>query len=347
MKISNASQLPTRFFGLHFCPGTAEYVEPGKEPYKVYINGDTAKQMDPTFEGKPVYVGHRDEVNLKDLATEIDGLVVRSFYNALDGKQWVEFMVMSDAGHEAIKKGWRLSNSYVPDTLGSGGQWNGMQYKNEIVKATYHHLAIVPNPRYAESVILTPEEFKAYNDNKASEIKRLSNSQEKQSMFNLFKREPVKNAADFDGMMIALPKSGREITINQLVEEADKAAALKGFASGEEKFKVGESEMTVNAMAKELCNMKKANEDREEEDKKKEKEAKDNADMSEEDKKKKAAEMEEKENAKKKNELLELAKKNGMEHFLQLQNADKVEQVTQNVIQDGVALGKANYGSDN
>ena len=62
MKVKNAKSLPEIYYGLHMVEGTAEYSEAGKEPYRIYIGETTIKNMNPTFQGKPVYVDHVDEV---------------------------------------------------------------------------------------------------------------------------------------------------------------------------------------------------------------------------------------------------------------------------------------------
>src|SRR5689334_328672 len=101
MKIENAKTLPKIYYGLHFLPGTAEYREPAKEPYRIFIGEEAIKNMNASFAGRPVYVHHVDEVNL-DKIQEADGYVVESFYNKNDGKTWAKFIVVSDRAHEAI-----------------------------------------------------------------------------------------------------------------------------------------------------------------------------------------------------------------------------------------------------
>lgn len=229
-RIDNAKDNPQVFYGLHFAPGVAEYQGPEGEPFRIFINEDTAKQMDPTYEGKPVYVRHVDKVDLANLQNEADGYVAESFYNEADGKHWVKFIVVSDAGKEAIRKGWRLSNSYQPKHMGPGGHWHGVEFKNEITAGEYDHLAIVENPRYDESVILTPEQFKKYNNEKKIELVALKNEAEKPQggSMNWFKREKVKNAEDFLTMSVELPKSKREVAISKLINEADEAIMAEG-----------------------------------------------------------------------------------------------------------------------
>lgn len=249
--MQNAKQLPKVYFGLHMAEGVAEYREDGQDPYRICINENTLKDMDATFRGRPVYVRHVEDVNLDTLQTDADGYVVRSFFNQADGKHWVEFLVVSDRGHEAVRNGWRLSNAYKPKGFAGGGQWHGVDYQKEITKGEYEHLAIVPNPRYEESKILTPEQFKLYNSDKELELLRIANSKgEKMSPLSFFKKTKVENAGDFENTTVILPQSKVEKTIAQLVNEADGQLMEKEkspqMANGDHRVKVGEEEMSLN-----------------------------------------------------------------------------------------------------
>lgn len=226
MKISNTGG--KIYYGMHFYPGVAEYAEPDKNPFRIFINEDTIRAMNPTFAGKPIFVEHVDEVdqNIDALKKEADGWVIESFFNQADGKTWVKFIVVSDRAERAIANGFRLSNAYLPNLRTKDGLWNGVQYQQEVVGGEYEHLAIVKTPRYDESVIMTPEEFKAYNTNKETELKRLANSTIKKETtgmkaLNFFKKSKVENATDFESMSVTLPKTGKEKTLVQLVNEAD------------------------------------------------------------------------------------------------------------------------------
>lgn len=258
--ILNAQRLPEVYFGLHMVEGVAEYAE--HDNRRIYINENTIKNMDPSFKGKPVYVNHVDGVDLKNLQTEADGYVIRSFFNEADGKHWCEFIVVSDAGHQAIKNGWKLSNAYLPVETSSGGECHGVQYDEEVTRGEYEHLAIVQDPRYQESDILTPAQFKVYNENKKAELLRLTNSKKGKLMaLKLFKRAKIENAAalDLENTMVELPKTKREVSISTLVNEADEKEEKKKdmmcnmdhhVMFGEKKMKVGD---LVNAH-QEMCN---------------------------------------------------------------------------------------------
>jgi hypothetical protein len=257
MRVENAKIKPQILYGLHMAVGVAEYREPGAEPYRIFVGEEAIKSMDPTFQGCPVYVSHVDEVDLENIQEEADGFVIRSFYNAIDGKHWSEFIVVSDRGHEAIRQGWKLSNAYLPTEFKGSGIWHGVDYAKEVVRGEYEHLAIVPNPRYAESVILTPEEFKAYNGQKEIELKRLANSKEKEGVFKMglkfFQKKTVENAqvADLENMSVMLPKSKREMTIAQIVNQADELVVNEDkpkMANGTDMVKCNEEDMTVASM---------------------------------------------------------------------------------------------------
>lgn len=267
------------FFGIHFYPGVAEYQEPGKDMFRVFLNEKTIRSMDPDFAGKPVFVEHVEgvEPSIDELRKEADGWVIRSFYNAADGKHWCEFIIVSERGLRAVKNGMRLSNAYLPKTYAQGGMWNGVSYDKEITSAEYEHLALVNNPRYEESVILSTEDFKKYNEDHQMELKRLANSKEEQGEskmgLNFFKRAKIENALDIESTVVQLPKSKKEMTISELVEAHDKIVNMHGYASEDHMVKVGENEMSVKDLVKkhmDQCNemeeMKKNSEASEKED---------------------------------------------------------------------------------
>lgn len=357
------------FYGMHFYPGVAEYQEQGKDPYRVFLNEDTIRSMDPSFAGRPIFVEHVDGVdsNIDELRKEADGWVIESFYNSADGKHWVKFIVVSERAERAIQNQMRLSNAYVPTRFANGGTWNGVSYTKEITGGEYEHLAIVRNPRYEESVIMTPDEFKKYNEDKFVELKRLSNSKdqkgESKMAFNLFRRAKVDNAADIEGICVVLPKSKREVEISTLINEMDMAEEKKqtndGLADPAHKVKlhdgsycnVAELVEKHKAICDELEGMKAKKEDD------MGGEGKDDASMDNgEEEKKKAAEIAEGEDkelkeAKKQNEL-EVAKKKEEDKAkaLALKNAHLKTVEEKALVVDlpelRVARGKAQFGSN-
>lgn len=242
------------FYGMHFYPGLARYQRPGQEPLTVFLNENTIRNMSPSFTGRPVFVEHKEDVNqdLDELRGEADGWVIESFFNSADGKTWAKFIVTSQRGLEAVRQGWRLSNAFYPESYKPGGMWNGIPYQKEVANGEFEHLAIVEEPRYEESVIMTPEQFKRYNDGLTAELKKLSNSKEKETM-KFWKRAKIENAADVKDLgevMVTLEKSKKDVTVKEAVEEYDKFLNMNGYANGDHYVKVGENEMTVNDLVK-------------------------------------------------------------------------------------------------
>lgn len=220
----------TIWYGIHFYPGVAQYKEDGSDPYCVFLCEDTLRKMDPTFAGCPVFVLHVDDIetDLDTLRAEADGWVSESFFNQADGKHWVKFVAVSEKANRAISQGYKLSNCYMPKTFGSGGTWNGVDYKKEITDGVYEHLALVPNPRYEESIILSPEDFKKYNLDKLEELKKVSNAKKEEPMkFNFFKKTKVENSLDLEIMSVMLPRSKSEVNIAKLINDADEAEMHK------------------------------------------------------------------------------------------------------------------------
>jgi hypothetical protein len=359
-------------YGMHFYPGIAGYNEPKKGDFKIFLNEDVLRKMDSSFAGKPIFVEHVDEVdpNIDQLRKEADGWVVESFFNAADGKHWCKMVIVSERAERAIKNGYKLSNAYIPQLNGKSGVWNGIDYQNEVVDGEYEHLAIVQNPRYAESIIMTPEEFKSYNENLKIELSRISNSQPKEksmlSKMKFWNRKPVENSIDLENVSVTLPKSGKEFSIFQIVnamdememkkkenkkenkeedveeelEEKKKKVDVEGDLHNEEGAEDEEVEAEKEEKKKELKNKKMKNKKEEMEDCYNEDE--------EEDKKakKKLKELEEHEEEEIKEEEVKKNKKMKNENFYKLKNAHEiVHKVENDDFHDQISRGKAKYGS--
>lgn len=379
--VLNASQEPIVLFGKHFRIGVAEYADPGNDPYRILINEDAAKSMDKTFSGKPLYVLHVDKVDLHNIQAQADGYVTRSFYNKADGAHWAEFILVSDAAHKAYRDGWKLSNAYHPSFKNnSDGTWQGVHYDKEVEGGVYEHLALVPNPRYSESIILTEEDFKKYNsDREAESSMRLANSIKEKVMakFSLFKRRAVENTTDLnlEELMVVLPKSKKELSISNALDQFD-ALLLKnmdGYASDDHMVKVGDEEMTVAQLikwaVKAKAEEKQANEEGDKDEDKKDKQENDDG-LSRDQQpgeaqngkaklefEAAAQDREDKERASLNKSLDGQApkpkpvvdKEQGKKNFDKLKNADRSVYADQTIIHtnfDRVALGKARYGSN-
>lgn len=252
MKINNANSLPKRYFGLHMVPGVAYYAE---HEAMVYVSPQVAEAMNQTLMMKPIFVLHVDDYDVKDLEREADGYVIRSFFNEADGAHWCEFIAITDAAQQAIEQGWVLSNSYLIKEEGASGSWHDVPFDIEVIRGEYDHIAVVNNPRYKESVVMTPEQFKEYCEKKRAERLKIANSKgDSMSKFTFFKRQKIEkldNSGDIESLIVTLPKSKLEKTITQLVNESDEAEMKKGekkYVSESDMVKVGEAEMTVKEL---------------------------------------------------------------------------------------------------
>lgn len=266
----NAKEEPRIFYCKHIAPGVCAY-----EDETILIGEEALKEMDKTFAGKPIYVNHQ-KVNLENLQEEADGYVAESFYLPEDGCHWAKMIIVSDKGQEAIRKGWKVSNAYVPDEFGIGGEWHNVPYNREVMKAHYTHLALVDNPRYEEATVLTPEQFKQYKEEKKAQLKELENTKgEGKTMFKLFKKAEVTNSDDLSKVMVEL-SNGSAVSIGEMVNSVEeklkeeKASKKNEDDILEKTVKVNGEEIKVADLIKEYeskCN--KCNEDKEEDEEKK------------------------------------------------------------------------------
>ena len=257
----NAKEEPKVFYCKHITSGVCAYADE-----TILIGEEALKEMDKTFAGKPIYVNHQP-VNLENLQEEADGYVAESFYLPEDGSHWAKIIIISDKGHEALRKGWKVSNAYIPDEFGVGGEWHNIPYNREVMKAHYTHLALVDNPRYEEAVVLTPEDFKMYKEEKQAQLKALENNKEpkgegKTMKWKLFKKTEVTNSDDLSKVMVEL-SDGSAVSIGEMVnsvEEKLKAEEEKKDACHNED--VLEKVVKVNGEEMSVADLVKAYEDK-------------------------------------------------------------------------------------
>jgi hypothetical protein len=322
----NAKEEPKVFYCKHIAPGVCAYADE-----TILIGEEALKEMDKTFAGKPIYVNHQ-KVDLENIQQEADGYVAESFYLPEDGSHWAKMIIVSDKGHEAIRKGWKVSNAYVPDEFGIGGEWHNIPYNREVMKAHYTHLALVDNPRYEEAVVMTPEDFKTYKESKREQLKQLENSKnqkgEKRMNWKLFERKEVTNSEDIANKMVEL-SNGSTVSIREMinaVEEDLKEKEAKCNETLESVVKVNGEDMTVKDLIKEYeskCNKCNEDEDKkdEEEEKKAKKASKKNA---EEDKEEEKKDSEEEDKEKEEKESKKNAKKNEGEEIDKRKEIDEI-----------------------
>jgi len=336
----NASQFPRTFYARHMQPGTCGY-----EDEIVLVDTDAIKKMIPTGVNKPIYIHHQN-VNLDSIKEDADGWITESFYNELDGWAWFKCIAIDDAAHKAIDNGWSVSNAYRPTQFGVGGTKNNCPFNREVLNAEFTHLAIVPNPRYEEACIMSPEQFRNYQEAKRKELENtriLHNSNPTKGnaimKFFKFKKEEVSTVdndtmVEIDGKTISVVEMLNAVKKNE--EEEEKKA----------KEKINEDDMIEcdgeKMPLKELMNRykkmneKKNAEEKEEEKKKKEKdeaEKKENESKNAEEEEKKKKSEEDKENSK---------------FYAELMNAHNTAQKTETPVeapQNKMIRGKKRYGS--
>ncbi len=291
----------------------------------------------PSFIGKPIVVNHQN-IELNNLEKR-DGTVIESFYNELDGCAWTKMLIETDAARAAIASGCSVSNCYQPTEWDNGGKHHNVPYDRKIKNGVFKHLAIVPNPRYEEAKIYTPEEFNLYQKEKRDKLKILQNAKEGKKMFKLFKntREEVKEIDEDTCIEI----DGKEISIKEMINsvaEFEKARKIKDNKKPvdiEMEVEVDGVKMSVKDLHEKYNALKCA----------KEKDGDDDGE-DEEAKKKKAEEM--------KNALAdaekaaEVEKQKSLKHYEELMNAASKNKLGVRPIKtstDGLALGKSLYGS--
>ena len=340
-EFTNAKKYPCLFYFKHLETGLAGY-----ENETILLDNDEMKNMIPTFVGKPVYV-HHQEVDLSNLKEEAHGYVVESFYNELDGWLWVKCLITDDVAMQAIANGWKCSNAYIPSEWGEGGTHHNVPYDRRIVNGEFTHMAIVPNPRYEEADILTPDEFKIYQETKRARLAELQNSKTEpkkgNSMFTFFKSVKQETTEiDNDTVMEIKNSDGttQEIKISEMVnavvaakkaekEEAEKQNA-KAKLNESTMVRVGDEDMPLSDLMATYNAMCKKNESESESDEEEEEEL----DNESEDKKE---EEEEKTNSK-------------TDHFKELSNAASKAKENVQVLetsQNMLERGKTRYGSGN
>lgn len=244
-QLQNASQYPRIFYARHMQPGVVKY---NNGTVLVDVQGMKNLALSAKNRSIPVYIGHKDKVNLQNIKEEAEGYVCDSFYNEKDGWAWFKFIAIDDKVYNAIKKGFSVSNCYNVTQWGNGGTKNNCAYKQEILNGEFEHLAIVPDPRYENSCIMTPEEFKKYQDGLDKQLNELRNSksEEKKPMFKFFKNEKKEvTGADIDLDTSVELEGGTSVTLRQMVNSVSEAQKKE---ADEKKLKVGETDMTVEEL---------------------------------------------------------------------------------------------------
>ncbi|MBW1812120.1 MAG: DUF2213 domain-containing protein [Deltaproteobacteria bacterium] len=327
----NASQMPRVYYCRHIEKGVVGY-----EDEMVLINDDALNKLDQTMAGIPVRVHHVDDIDVHNIQAESDGYVSESFYLECDGWHWAKFICVSDEAHKRVSEGWSVSNAYTPTAWGGNGVYHNIPYDREITDGKYGHLAIVPNPRYEGSVIMTPEEFKEYKESKEKELKELQNEKKEKKVmfkFKFLKKTAVEN--EVDGSTTIQLKNDKEISIDEIQNTVDEMEVLK---KENEELKLENKKLKKTNSDEEVEKERLANMSDEE---KAEEEKKRLENMTEEEKA--AEEKKNQEEKKKEEEEKEKEKKNALNlKQADIQNSGEVIVETS---QDKLARGASRYGS--
>ena len=159
------------------------------------------------------------------------GVVNKSFLNDVDGRHWCEVNVWNAEAIAAFEAGWGVSNAYLPLSKAPGGIYHDIKYDEEIMDAQYDHLLITDKPRYAECKVLTPEQYKQYNENLKKELSLIQNKSQgagkMKNPFEIFKREKVEADLDLSTMDVKLPKTGKTVNMQRILNETDEKYALE------------------------------------------------------------------------------------------------------------------------
>lgn len=305
---TNAKQEPVILYCRHIAQGVCGYNDE-----TIFIGEDCLKKMDRTFAGKPLVVEHQT-IDLENLQQQADGYVVESFYLPEDASHWAKIIVVSDKGHEAVSKGWAVSNAYKPDSFGAHGEWHNVPYDREVTDAHYTHLALVPNPRYEEAIVMTPEEFKQYKQQKKEQLNQLQNSKEgvkkpMKSVFKLFTKKEMTNSEDISNAMVEL-SNGQTISVAEMINACEEDIKAKEAAKSkkneqeeilEKVVKVNGEDVKVSDLIKSYeAKKNKCNEDEEDKEEKEQKANEEDKKSEEEKEAKKASKSNEDEEKKEK-----------------------------------------------
>ncbi|TDE17706.1 hypothetical protein [Dyadobacter psychrotolerans] len=241
-ELSNASQHAKTYYCRHMTPGVVGY-----RGMNVYIPLDTIKAMAPSFDGKPVYIDHRD-IELENIQDEADGYVTQTFFLPEDGWLWSKVLMISDKGIREMDSGKSISNSHRPIEWGDAGKYLNIPYQKSVKSSVFTHLGIVDDPRYEDAKVFTPEQFKNYKKTLADQSNELHNSKNHgvKRMLNLFKmkREAVETV-DTDTMVELQNAAGETVamSIGDMVKAVEEKTAAD-IAAEEAAKVVTEQELT-------------------------------------------------------------------------------------------------------
>ena len=260
----------------------------------VYISPNNLPIIAQKFKGCKIVIEHK-EVSEEQAQQEIVGYVSNIYME--DGWAWADFTVHSQEAIDAINQGFSTSCAYSAVMKKEGGIKNAVQYDDEVIDIreddVITHIALVPNPRYDDSIIL----------------ENSINNKIKNKVMSIFKSKTESKELSIENK-IYKHSDGEETPVSEMISYFTNAVAEEKankckYANSDDKIDVNGEDMTVGELADFFKKSKKKNEeDKKENEEMKEEDKKENEDK-EEDKK----ENEDKEEDKKENEDKEEDKK--------------------------------------
>ncbi len=131
------------------------FIEPGLVSYRD-VGGDVELLRRETIEAclatamqNALTIGHvSTRLNGSELQKHTHGKIDNVGHDAATGWFFCEGTVETDSARDRIRYNSRPSCGYSVLGFGPGGVWHGIPYTREITAISFHHLAIVDNPRY-------------------------------------------------------------------------------------------------------------------------------------------------------------------------------------------------------
>lgn len=314
---TNATDFPKFYFVRHMQAGLCGY-----EDETILVDNDAMRRLGETFNGKPVYIDHRD-VDLDTMKADAVGYVTDTWIDGNDGWLWSKIMVTDDEAHEVLANGWAVSNAYIPTEWGDGGLKHNLPYDRRVINGEFTHLALVDNPRYEDAKVYTPSQYEARNNQLMNSLASKPTEEKKGFIMKFFKnkKEEVSNASDADTLEYTNAKGETvEVAVSEMVN------AIENAQKQERTVKVNGKEMKLSDVVKayEALNAKKGKKNEDDEDEmENESDEDEKENMSDEDDYENESDEEmENEDDEDEKEAAK-GKKNSKDHFKTLSNASK------------------------
>lgn len=285
-KLKNSAGSPWAKFchSNHLEPGLVFYqnmgpIDPATQKPKglmLLLRKATIERMRNSFPGKPVYNKlHREDASPAHFKNgEADGIVVRSYWNAEAGQEYVEHMVWDEETKLACARGVGVSCAYEVDAKEvdmTPGTLHNVPYDGEILNGTYDHLTVTENPRYEDS------KTTVLNTNDKGGV----------PMFKMIlEKLGVKSSVDVAAETPVEIAAGKQVTLKNLVDKfnapppPEKVTALNAVADGSKVIELGNGKTaTMEDLVKNYLKNEEKPKDEESDEEKEKKRMKNQADQ--------------------------------------------------------------------